>query len=187
MRLLAHLRVVGLQLGLVAALGAGACASEGTEVFDHELAGLAARSEAGVAQISIALATPDAASRQLGEGVQLVDDATRALGRLESDPRASDAQRVQAVLLQARAWDDTARAILAAARPDAGAAALETLSKVLAEKAFPAQVAAHSAYERALALVCELGLDPHPAVLEMIDGVERYGGTPPPADAPCGP
>ena len=107
---------------------------------------------------------------------------------LEEDTRASDAQRLTAVVLQARAWDDASQAIEGARAPtDFDAAQQALLARVLTDKAFPARVAALNSYERALRMACRLGLEDPAVVPELVDGIARYGGTAPSLDQPCGP
>ena len=149
-----------------------ACATEGPDEVDLELAGLASRAHTGVEMIEHALGNPDHTSRGLGEGVQVVEDAARALAAFETDDRAAPGQRLQAVLTQARAWDDAARAI------EGNGSQPALLQQLLSEKAFPARVAALNSYERALSLACTLGAVAQPAIAEIADGVERYGGEP---------
>ena len=95
------------------------CAADTPEVVDAELSHLSNAAAAGVSTIERALrdgrmmtpATGDGSPGLIGEGLRAVDAATRALSRLEDDPRASEAQRLDAVVRQARAWDDAARVI----------------------------------------------------------------------------
>lgn len=166
----------GRSLAVALAISAGACASDSSESVQRELGQAAQRAEAGVAKISRALAEPEAGPRGFGEGVSQVELATRTLAELEGDERASDVQRLMAVLLQARAWDDATRAIEGAAMPSAFDAEQQSLyAGVLQEKAFPSRVAAQNSWERARKLACGLGAD-EPLLLEIADGVSRYGG-----------
>ena len=170
------------------ALGLTCCAADGSDAVQTELAGLAARSFAAVTKIQHGLERPELASRDFGEGVQAVEATTRSLADLEVDPRAGDGQRLMAIVYQARAWDDAAQAIEGAPPPagfDAGQQAL--LAQVLAEKAFPAKVAAKNSYERALRLACRLGVEHLPVTVEILDGVSRYGGDAPSPDRACQP
>ena len=166
-------------------VGLAGCASESSDAVQHELIELSARAAEGVRQIERGLADPDLASHELGAGVQAVEVATRNMAVLEIDSRASDVQQLMAVVHQARAWDDAARAILAGDVADLDASQQQVLATVLEEKAFPAKVAAENAYERALRKACRAGIEDLPVVLEILDGIDRYGGDAPPADQPC--
>lgn len=170
---------------LLALLAVTACASDPSEAVQGELQAQALRANAAVVKIQRSLAT-GSASREFGEGVQSVEGATRVMADLESDPRASDAQRLLAVLQQARAWDDAARAIESAPpSPELSDAQQQVVAASLAEKAFPCRVAAKSSYEHALRTACRLHLEHHAMVLEIIDGIARYGGDAPAGDRIC--
>ncbi len=168
---------MALALRLSAALVAvtcAACAGEGSEAVTVELGKSAVRAEDGIAKIQRALAEPELGSRGFGEGVRQVELATRELAALETDDRATEAQRLQSLVLQARAWDDTAQVIEAAA--DSDGAARPAITEALREKAFPARIAARNGFERALRVACVVtGADPA-VVLELVDGIARHGG-----------
>ena len=115
--------------------------------------------------------------------MRAVEQATRELAALETDDRATDAQRLQALVLQARAWDDTASAIDAAAEPDGGAS-LPARAEALRDKSFPARIAARNGFERALRAACAGGADPI-VVPELLDGIARNGGPTLAADQAC--
>lgn len=159
----------------LAAVALAACAGEGSDAVTVELSRSAARAEEGVAKIERSLGELELGSRGFGEGVRQVEQATRELAALETDERATEAQRLQALVLQARAWDDTAHVIGAAAGPDGGAAR-PAITEALREKAFPARIAARNGFERALRAACLVtGADPA-VVLELVDGIARHGG-----------
>lgn len=162
------LRSTCAALGLVAF---AACAVDASEV-SAELARQARVADRGVEKIARALATLEPTSRSFGEGVREVERATRELAALETDDRASEAQRLQAIVLQARAWDDTARAIDAVMAIDGGPAH-PALVDALRDKSFPARIAARNSYDRALPMACAVD---HAAVLEIVDGIARNGG-----------
>lgn len=174
----ANTRLVRTGLIVATALFAFGCASEGSDVISNELAVLSARAAQGVDSIH---------RGHLGEGVGAVDEVTRQLALLEVDPRAADTQRLMAVVHQARAWDDAATAILTGHDSAAalGATQRDLLESVLAEKAFPARVAAENSYKRALRMACGLGVDDQPVMLEILDGIDRNGGFAPSAEQPC--
>ena len=161
------------------------CAADSPEVVDAELSHLSNAAAAGVSTIERALrdgrmmtpATGDGSPGLIGEGLRAVDAATRALSRLEDDPRASEAQRLDAVVRQARAWDDAARVIAFAWHgvDDLDEAQRSLTAALLEEKAFPARVAARNSYERALRTACSASLQGHPAWPEIVDGVLRHG------------
>src|SRR5687767_13901281 len=85
------------------ALAVAACASEGSPEVQAELTRLEQDSLDGVVSVERALADPT--YRSLGEGVHKVEAAIRKLGMLENDPTASDAQRFQAMVASARAFE----------------------------------------------------------------------------------
>ncbi len=166
-----------------------ACAFDGAEAspqVDAELAALVTETRAAVDKIDRALEGPALASNELGEGVRAIEDVTRAFARLETDERSNHRQRLRSVVYQARAWDDAYWAIVGDARAhlDLDPAQRVLLATVLREKAFPAQVAAESSYERALRHVCRAAPSTEPALLasseplllEILDGIERHGG-----------
>lgn len=174
------------RLGLVCALLAGAltgCASEDSDAIAVALAQENARALAGVEKISRSLDPLDLASRGFGEGVHEVERASRALGALETDERASRTQSLLAVLIEARVWDDTVRAIEEVDLSTYEPKQQELLRNLLREKAFPARVAASNAYQRALRLACRSGMDEH--LPEILDGVARYDGEARPLESAC--
>lgn len=161
-------------------LGPLACAGDGADPVAVELARAAQRADAGVLKIRTSLADLDQASRGFGEGVRGVELATRDLAAFETDERATELEKLQAIILQARAWDDAAHAIQDATASES-AAARPAMSAALREKSFPARLAAQNAYLRALRAACAVtGADPA-VVLELLDGIARHGG---PAIAP---
>ena len=174
-------------LGGVAGVWLSGCASDGADVAQAEMSALAVRATEGVRTIERALNDPQLASRGLGEGVLAVEAATRGLAQLENDEGVADPDRLMAMVLQARAWDDASRAIAAGGTSARRLppAQRTTLAQVLEEKAFPARVAAQNSYERALRFVCRAEMDEHPVLLEILDGIERYRGDAPPADRAC--
>ncbi|MCK6548128.1 hypothetical protein L6R52_19915 [Myxococcota bacterium] len=170
---------------LAAALGLGACARESSEVIAQELARLDADAAAGVAKIHRALHDPALTSGELGEGVHEVELAARGFAALELDPRASDVQQLQAVLHQARAWDDVATTFASTPAPPGLEDAHDVLLEVLAEKAEPARANAAASYRRALELACKGGLEHVPAFGEIVDGTARYAPEQVSLDRPC--
>ena len=174
-------------LVLALALTASACALEASDAVDAEIAALASKTGEGIAKIERALDGPALASRELGEGVRAVEDTAAALARLETDARSSDLQRLMAIVQQARAWDDTYRAIVGDSRAheDMDPAHRALLADLLQEKAFPAQIAAQNSYARALRWACRLGMNDDPVLLELVDGIERHGGRALSVDRAC--
>ncbi|MFO0727699.1 MAG: hypothetical protein U1E65_28225 [Myxococcota bacterium] len=170
-------RAFWLCLGVLA--GGSACAVEPSARIDRQLysAGLEAR--AAVEKIRRSLPT---AGRGFGEGVAAVEAVTRRYDALEQDPRASDGQRLSAILGEARAWDDASHAILGARLVEGDE---EIAGDMLREKAFPATIAAQNAYQRALAFACEHHLEDRAAMPEILDGLQRTLGSAPASDAPC--
>jgi len=132
------------------------CASEGSAEVQAELARLEQEAGDGLVLIERALADPE--FRSLGEGVRKVEIAVRKLGVVEADPQASDAQRFQAMMTSARAWD-----LLAGAFEDA---ARTTSVSTLKDKATPARFLATSGYARAIEFACNQGLTDHPLFVE---------------------
>jgi hypothetical protein len=163
---------------LAALLGLGACASDGSEPVHSAIQASAARATLGVQKVHHALEHPSQASAELGEGIQAVEAATRDLAVLEDDARASELQRLMAVVGQARAWDDLSTAFDIAAAPDLDPPQQVALASVLRDKAFPARVAAEAAFRRALRTACRLGLEEQPVVSEIMDGIARFGQAP---------
>jgi hypothetical protein len=184
------LALASLCLASAAVLAACASVSEGSDPVQAGLQTQALRAAGGVSKVRHALDHPELASRELGEGVMAVEAATRELGLLEDDARASDLQRLMAMVHQARAWDDVSqafqRAIAAApaTTTEGEDPAHQALATVLSDKAFPARVAAENGYRRALRSACRFGFDELPVVQEITDGIARYGEAPP-ADHPC--
>lgn len=133
---------------LILALAAG-CASEGSERVQSELARLDLEVAGGVETIERALGDPD--FRDLGEGVRIVESAIRYVSRLEGDDEASDSQKLQAILLEARAWDELAKVF-------ERAAAESDLPAVFDEKGMPARFYATSSHARAAEYACSHGL-----------------------------
>jgi hypothetical protein len=167
---------------LALAIAAAACSVEDSEHVGRELDRLDAQVGEGVAKIERALGDRSLTFAALGEGASLVESAARELAALEGDPRASDAQRLTAVLMQARAYDDLALALgdvsaIAALPPEQRA----LLAEVLAEKAAPARVSARESFLVARALACRLGVEP-PLMQEILQGVARHA---PRAAKPC--
>ena len=161
---------------IAAALLSAACAAEPSPRIARELEALDGRVTDGVAKIERALAAPGLTFPELGEGVRIVERAARELGALEVDDRASDGQRLVAALLQARAFDDVARAFADARPPEALDPAQHALfAELLEDKARPARSAAAEGFRRARRVACQLGQSDHPAMLEILDGVGRYG------------
>ena len=170
------------------------CSVEAPGTVEAQLSRLSALASAGVTTIERAMQNAqhaagesgEATSGLIGEGLRGVDAATRALSRLEDEPRATDDQRLTAIVLQARAWDDAARAIARSWRDvsDLSDDQLALTAALLEEKAFPARVAARNSYERALRTACVTGLRSHPAWPEIVDGVLRHDTTF--AGDPCG-
>ncbi|MBI2377976.1 MAG: hypothetical protein HYV07_28490 [Deltaproteobacteria bacterium] len=160
------------QVGAIA-LSLVACASEPPDPR-VEAGRLRVQASAGVSKIQHALESPAIPSRELGEGVQLVEDAARGLGELEDDPRVSTSQRIGLVLDQARSWESASDAIRNAALLEAlDAEQRAALLPVLREKAFPSDVAASSAYRRALMLACESSA--HETAREIVAELARRG------------
>ena len=161
-----------------------ACASNQVEELDRELQVLSLRSSLAVNMIEEALLEPTEASSGWGAGVQEIELTVRALGHLEVDERATNSQRVSAVLFQARAWDDVARVIDKAAdragRTENSSPAL--VRDILHDKSFPARIAAQNSFERALRLACRLGEKESDVWPEIIDGVQRYSEASSPID-----
>ncbi len=143
---------------LFAALACAGCYAEGSLEVQSQLARLEQESMDGVAQVERALADPT--FRSLGEGVRNVETSIRKLGAIEADPTASDAQRFQAMMIGARAWDDLAGAFERAAAE--GAPGTQTLL----DKATPARFLATTGYARAYEFACSQGLTDHPLFVE---------------------
>lgn len=163
-----------LHMLLASLLLAPACASEGSEAVQAELTRASSLATDGLVIIEQALALSEL--RGLGEGVSRVEQATRSLAALENDERASGPQQLMAVLLQARAWDDTVRAIEGAGVPGGMDASQSELYRgMLRDKAFPSRIAAQNSWARARKVACRLGADDS-VLLEILDGVSRYGG-----------
>lgn len=163
---------------------AGGCAGQVEDAVPQELSRAALRADEGVAKIRRSLGELEQGSRGFGEGVRQVELATRDLAALETDDRATELQRLQALILQARAWDDAAHAIDAAAGTDGGAAK-PAIIEALREKAFPARIAARNGFERALRVACTVTGEDPAVVLELIDGIARHGGPTIALDAAC--
>lgn len=161
----------------------GACAGEPSDQVAQEIARASLHARAGVDKIRHSLPL---AERGFGEGVAEVEAATKVLGALESDRRLSFSLRLQAIVSEARAWDDAQRAILGARLVTAEGTDQSLFAEdVLREKAFPSRVAAENAYQRALAFWCEHRADDASLLPEIIDGVQRYRGSAPALDDPC--
>ncbi len=163
-----------------------ACAGEPSDHAAQEISRASLSARAGVEKIRHSLPL---AERGFGEGVAEVEAATKLLGALESDRRLSLGLRLQAIVSEARAWDDAQRAILGARlvlEPAADGTDQSLFAEdVLREKAFPSRVAAENAYQRALAFWCEHRADDASLLPEIIDGVQRYRGSAPSLDDPC--
>jgi hypothetical protein len=177
--------VVASAFATALGLGLGGCARESSEVIATELARLDADAAAGVAKIHRALHDPALTSSELGEGVHEVELAARGFAALELDGRASDHEQLQAVLHQARAWDDVATTFASTPAPPGLEDAHELLLGMLAEKAEPARASAAASYRRALELACRGGLDHVPAFAEILDGAARYVPEQVSLDRPC--
>lgn len=145
-------------IGLVITAG---CASEGSERVQAELVRVEQQTLDGVTIVEHALTDPT--YENLGEGVRIVEGAVRELQSLESDPAATDVQRLQALLTEVRAWDALATAFEAAAAEAEGTHP----SGALSEKGMPAREAASLVYERAWLFACDHGLTDHPAFTEQ--------------------
>ncbi len=142
-----------------AALAFAGCAADASPEVQAELTALDQQAADGIGTVEHALADPE--FRSLGDGVRKVESAIRRLGVLETDPVASDAQRFQAMLTGARAWDELARAFEHAA--DGGDVAA---SQTLRDKAMPARFLASSGYARAYEFACSQGLTDQPLFIE---------------------
>jgi hypothetical protein len=202
-----------IELAATVMLGAlvsiAGCAVERSDQIDGELRRLNAQANEGVAKIERALHDPELTSSELGEGMLRVDLSARMLRAIEADDRASDMQQVMAILYQARAWDDVARTLESAEAPNLEAGQRATMSRVLGEKALPARAQAGESYRRARERACRSslaepvlsglkagdglapnrtsGVNPDRAsvLLEILDGVARYGGGNIPFDKAC--
>jgi outer membrane lipoprotein-sorting protein len=141
---------------LCAVLAAAACASEGAPEVSAELSRLEQETNDGLLMVERALADPE--FRSLGDGVRKVESSIRSLDVLEADPATSDAQRFQAMILSARAWDLLAGSFEAAAET--------TAVSTLRDKATPARFLATSGYARAYEFACRHGLTDHPLFIE---------------------
>ncbi len=149
-----------------------ACASEPPDPSSEQRR-LRAQASAGVAKIQHALESPAIPSREFGEGVEWVAEATRGLGELEEDPRVALADRIDLIVEQARSWASAAEAIEHAALLDQlDEEQRAALVPVLREKAFPADVAASSAFRRAYALACTVDAS---SAREIALEIERRG------------
>lgn len=168
-----------IPLVLIALLGA--CATEADPQLAAEMGAL--RSEVSQAIRAVEVSISSRTFETLGERVGRLEAANDALGEIEAREDAEDDVRAQAALLQARAWDDLARALFRteAGAPDATASALQAS---LRHKSLPARVAALAAYERTRSLLCHFGLRDDPAMIESLDGIMRYGGRAS-VEAPC--
>jgi hypothetical protein len=162
------------------------CAVERSEGVETEMKRLTGQASDGVSKVSRALANPWLASSDLGEGLHAVESTARSLGALEVDERANDFQQLMAIVQQARVWDDVAHAFASApAPPELEAEQRALLGNLLDEKAFPARAQAASSYQRARARACRSGYDAHPVMLEIADGLARYGDDAITLDRPC--
>ena len=161
------------RLALVLTVILGACATEADPQLTAEVGTL--RSEIARAIQAVEVSIQSQTFETLGESVGRLEMATHALGEVESREDAEDAVRAQAALLQARAWDDLARALF---QPESGEsdATSSALQASLRQKALPARVAALAAYERTRSLLCQFGLGDDPAMIESLDGITRYSG-----------
>ena len=164
-------------------LGLVACVSEDQTLVDRELAALSARSEQALDKIEGALQGPIESAEHLGwsQGVNELEDITRKLISLESDERSVPAQQLQAVLIQARAWDDLTQLLDAFAelqmtQKTVGA---EVVREVVQDKKFPAQIAAQNAFERGFRLGCRLNLATTDTWTEIQQGLQRYSAKAP--------
>lgn len=170
------------------ALAVAGCAQEASETVNAELAALDADVGAGIDKIESALADPSLRFSELGDGVRQVENAVRGLRDVAGDAHVTDRQRLRALVLEARAWDDVALAFSDV--PDLRGLEDDVVDRVLEDKAIPARTSARAAYERARSAACatELGEQPLMAgeqpslpgeqalMPEILDGIQRYGG-----------
>jgi len=162
-----------------------ACAVDRSEAIETEIRRLSAQADEGVLKIDRALKDPELTSSELGEGVRKVEVAARMLHTLESDERANDLLQLMAIVHQARAWDDVARTLESADAPNLEAGQRALVSSVLGEKALPARAQAIDGYLRARDRACRSRLDRLPVMLEILDGIARYGESNISLDRPC--
>lgn len=147
--------------------------------MEAELKRLDADVSEGVQKISRALVDPNLESNDLALGVRGIARATRALGRFESDPRASEIEQLMAIIYQARAWDAVAAAY-ASATLGANVAPENRglLASVLAEKSLQARAAAASSWRRAKDRTSRVvAIEPAMAA-EINEGLARSGDGP---------
>lgn len=169
----------------------GACAADRgdrgdrPDPVDTELQRLAVQAQAGVEKIQRGLADPGLASSELGEGVWTVDAATRMMGAIEADERATDVQQLLAIVEQARAWDDVARSLQAVPSLVLDERQRSLVQSVLGDKVLPAQAQAVSGFQRARERACRAGLEQLPVMLEILDGLSRHGEGNISLDRPC--
>ena len=160
------------------ALNVVACVAEDHAHVDRELTGLSAQTELALDKIEAALRGPIEAAEHLGwsQGVNELENITRKLISLESDERSLPSQQLQAVLIQARAWDDLTQLLDAFAQlqmaQEAGDAAV--VREVVQDKKFPAQIAAQNAFERGFRLGCRFELTSSETWSEIQQGLQRY-------------
>lgn len=162
-----------------------ACVEAGNN-RETELGLFEAQALEGVSRIQQALADPQLRFEWVGEGERQVDAAARSLLDLAQDPETADPQRLRAALAQARAYDDLVRALTSPrAASQLAPEPRAVLSKALDDRALPARAAAQAGFGRALSILCAAGLDDHPALLEILDGLSRYEAPAPPPGHPC--
>lgn len=157
-----------------------ACATEGEQHLEAELIELQAEVTRAIGAVDESIKSQT--YEMLGESVGRVESAAYGLAAIESREELHSHVRIQAALVQARAWDDLARTLFQPedeSRDDAAPA----LQDSLRQKALPARVAALAAYERTRGLLCEYGLRDDPVMIESLDGIARFSGRT--VEAPC--
>ncbi len=145
----------------------GACAPEGSEEIRDELRGHEMRIGEGLEKIERALLDPELTFKELGHGIALVEGATRDLSALEVDPRSSELEQLEAIILRARAWDDVATAYQSSRRTEQLSDAQKRLiADIFRDKSLKARSRAEDNYRFALDRACTLGLQEHPLAQE---------------------
>ena len=160
------------------ALNLVACVAEDQTLIDRELTALSAQSEEALDKIELALRGPTETTKHFGwgQGVNDLEAISRKLISLELDDRSIPTQQLQAVLIQARAWDDLTQLLDAFAElqmTDETVGA-EVVREVVQDKKFPAQIAAQNAFERGFRLGCRLNLVQSETWTEIQQGLLRY-------------
>ena|GEM_PF-5891043 len=160
------------------ALNLVACVAEDQTLIDRELAALSAQSEQALDKIELALRGPVDTTKHLGwgQGVNDLEAISRKLISLELDDRSTPSQQLEAVLIQARAWDDLTQLLDAFAelQMTEETVGAEVVREVVQDKKFPAQIAAQNAFKRGFRLGCRLKLVQSETWTEIQQGLLRY-------------